>query len=75
MELEADDTRDTNSFSDFKGNITQTVSAKQYVRAEMATRGVRHALAVTTDTCFHENEGGKVDMHLSRITFNYSLHI
>ena len=40
--------------------ITNTVSTTQLVCAEMATKGVRHALAVTLDTRVHEKEGLKL---------------
>ena len=43
-----------------KRKVTQTVSARQLVRAEMATKGARHALAVTLDTHFHDKEGIKL---------------
>ena len=46
MELEADDIRDTKVSPPLKG-WSLTVSARQLVRAEMATNGVRHAFAVT----------------------------
>ena len=43
-------------FSTFKGKVTHTVSARQLALAEMSTKGVtvRHAFAVTLDTCFHK---------------------
>ena len=58
-ELEADDIRGTTSPT-LKGMITHIVSARQLVRAETATKGVRRVLAVTHDTCFHEKEGVKL---------------
>ena len=54
-----------------KRKVTQTVSARQLVRAEMATKVVRHAVAVTPDTCFHEKGRFKVNKHQSRNTFNW----
>ena len=69
MKLEADDIRDIKVSPPLKG-WSLTVSARQLVRAEMATKVVRHAVAVTPDTCFHEKGRFKVNKHQSRNTFN-----
>ena len=59
-ELKTDDIRNTKSSPSLKRKISHIVSARQFVHAEMAIKGTRHALTVTLYTYFHKKEQVKL---------------